>query len=367
MNPNTAAELRALAETVRRLVSRDKAQTAVHLVSRQIAEDALAHLEDSWKKANLLNLRGCALADQGRHAEAAGDFAAASALAPAWVLPLYNQGLCCKALRRWADAADLLRRALARRDALHRTNLERRVRWNLGLALTALRQFDEAQGQWQQMKLPRGDELGQLALPIQGPYKAERVWSIRIDPARARILSVVRYGAPCQFGDVVLLDMPGMSVCQDGLGEAEQEEEGGARFLEQADPAGFRLYEVSGGKATPTQAMALTEHLREAGLHIEVWTLTMRLPKDADRGDSEVGPDGARPVRAGLVLGSMLAGGAVPAPGSKQEAAEKAAAALREAASKIGVPLYCPGLMVEAGDELGAARHKRGLRALGAK
>ena len=30
--------------------------------------------------------------------------------------------------------------------------------------------------------------------------------------------------------------------------------------------------------ATPTQAMALTERLRESGLHIEVWSLTMRRP-----------------------------------------------------------------------------------------
>ena len=48
--------------------------------------------------------------------------------------------------------------------------------------------------------------LAQLSLPTKGAYAAERVWVQRIDPARARILSVVRYGAPCQFGDVVLCD-----------------------------------------------------------------------------------------------------------------------------------------------------------------
>lgn len=364
MNPETSREIEILAQTVRSLVNKEKAGTALHLIDKVLAEDALARQGGSWKKANLLNLRGCALASDDRYLEALPCFEEAARQAPAWAVPLYNQGLCFKALRRWADAVQVLPLAVSRTRSLRDKALERRARWNLGLALAATKQVAEAEVQWRALGVKVRDELGQLCIPSDGPYTTERVWSSRIDPARARVLSVVRYGG-CQFSDVVLVDLPGMSGFEDGQGgEGEEEDPGGLVFLEVLEPSQYKLYEVAGGKASPTQAMMLTEEMREAGLHIEVWSLTMRLPKGEEAGAADA--DGSRPVRAGLILGTTTIGGSVPAEGALAERAEKAAKALSRAAAKAGVVLCCPDLMEDAGDELGAARHRKVLRGLGA-
>jgi hypothetical protein len=49
-------------------------------------------------------------------------------------------------------------------------------------------------------------------------------------------------------------------------------------LLDPIEAAGYALHVVQGPSATPSQAMSLTERLREHGLHIEVWSLTMKLP-----------------------------------------------------------------------------------------
>ena len=147
--------------------------------------------------------------------------------------------------------------------------------------------------------------LAQLSLPTTGPYSVERVWVQRVDPVRARILSVVRYGASCQFGDVVLCDTQGQGSFCDGLTGADGEESlpeessNGLVFIEPIESAGYALHVVQGPSASPSQAMSLTERLREHGLHIEVWSLTMRLPGSSSPPEGE---DRSVPLCAGLVI-----------------------------------------------------------------
>jgi ferric-dicitrate binding protein FerR (iron transport regulator) len=119
------------------------------------------------------------------------------------------------------------------------------------------------------------------------------------------------------------------------------------------ESAGYVLHVVQGGSASPAQAAALTEWLREADLHVEVWSLTMRLPDAPEHLPSE---DGAVPLVAGLVI-------ADPA-GNIRSAAERAAAKLAAASRELGLVLYAPSLLQAAGDEVGAARHRRALRQL---
>ena len=61
--------MRALAETVWRLVRRDKSQTAVHLISRVLSELDLQRQDpakqDREQRAYLLNLRGVIYAQRG--------------------------------------------------------------------------------------------------------------------------------------------------------------------------------------------------------------------------------------------------------------------------------------------------------------
>ena len=298
-------QMRALAETVFRLVRRDKSQTAVHLVSRLLSELDLQQRESSEgereQRAYLLNLRGVIYAQRNQEQTATSDLQAAHQQSPQWAVPLYNLGLVHKKARQWAQSAESLSLALSglRKQAGRLTStsalaqgsgLSRSVLWNLGLAQTALGKLDEARSCWQACGLLSGRPggagdlgLAQLSLPTTGPYSVERVWVQRVDPVRARILSVVRYGASCQFGDVVLCDTQGQGSFCDGLTGSDGEEQlaeessNGLVFLEPIESAGYALHVVQGPAASPSQAMSLTERLREHGLHIEVWSLTMRL------------------------------------------------------------------------------------------
>lgn len=436
-------QMRAIAETVYRLVRRDKSQTAVHLISRMLSElelqqrgggapglgssglgsslgsDAASGLssslvsglaggltsgkdgqkDDREQRAYLLNLRGVIHAQRGQESQALLDLTQASELSSSWPVPLYNLGLLHKQARRWREAQTVLLSALAcvRKQAgrlsttpalSSSTGLSRAVLWNLGLAQTALKQFDDARATWQACGIspPRGAHadlgLAQLSLPTTGPYSVERVWVQRLDPARARILSVVRYGAPCQFGDVVLCDNSAHnSSFTDGLigsdgDEPEAEEGGGLLFLDSLERAGYALHVVQGGPATPTQAMTLTEKLRENGLHIEVWSLTMRLPGSPPPPENTEERAGtplcaglvlpAGPLREAVPLGPIrIADGQVPdalVPNDAQRTAEKAVSVLNTAARELGLSVFSPTLMAAAGDELGAARHKRALK-----
>lgn len=403
-------QMRALAETVWRLVRRDKSQTAVHLVSRVLSELELGRsgASDREQRAYLLNLRGVVYAQKGQESAALLDLEAAVRESPGWAVPLYNIGLCHKAARRWTESAEALDRGLLclRKQAGRWSSLGalsgqggglgRALLQNLGIAQAAQGKTEAARATWQAcgQTLGRSGQsdlgLAQLSLPTQGPYSIERVWVQRLDPARARILSVVRYGAPCQFGDIVLCDNSAAQTgYSDGLVATEQEEgEGeeptpGLIFLDTLESAGYALHVVQGGVATPAQAMALTERMREAGLHIEVWSLTMRLPGGAQGGGETTGSDerAGTPLCAGLVLpeGSASAvsagttalkrsvtpwpenSGPIGAP-EAQRIAERAVGILSTAGRDLGVAIYAPSLMASAGDELGAARHRRALR-----
>lgn len=117
--------------------------------------------------------------------------------------------------------------------------------------------------------------------------------------------------------------------------------------------------------------MALTERMREAGLHIEVWSLTMRLPGSSQSNSEPASDDRGAPLCAGLVLpmgGPGVSGSRWPEADtpishlSGTPVAEHAVSALNQASSELAVPLYAPTLLAAAGDELGAARHRRALR-----
>jgi len=395
-------QMRALAETVFRLVRRDKSQTAVHLISRMLSELDLQHRDggesEREQRAYLLNLRGVIYAQRNQEQTAFSDLELAQKQSPNWAVPLYNLGLCYKRARRWTEMADVLTQALAglRRQAGQLTSttalaqtsgLSRQVLWNLGLAQTALGKLDDARNCWQACGLLVGRSqaagdlgLAQLSLPTTGPYSVERVWVQRVDPVRARILSVVRYGAAVQFGDIVLCDTQGQGNFCDGLtgldGEdpVSEDNSNGLLFLQPIEPANYALHVVQGPSATPSQAMSLTDRLREHGLHIEVWSLTMRLPGASTPVEGE---DRTVPLCAGLVIPAGPTREAVPLgpirmsdadvapdtiPNDVQRMAEKAVGVLNTAARDFGIALYFPTLMAAAGDELGAVRHRRGLR-----
>lgn len=176
--------------------------------------------------------------------------------------------------------------------------------------------------------------LGLAPVCIRTRDFTETVWAqLLSDPDRARVLSVVRYGAPCQFGDIVKVQR---------IEELEK-----VLFLEVIESAGYALHEVRGGVTEAAQSMALTERMREAGLHIEVWSLTMA-----------GGSADPRPLRAGLALPTHPTW-PNELTGSQREIAEVAQCVLVGFSRDFGVEICAETVFAQAGDELGARRSRK--------
>jgi hypothetical protein len=171
--------------------------------------------------------------------------------------------------------------------------------------------------------------LLRLAVPGRDG-KGEWLWSVTETATTAKILSVPLYEGPYQHGDIVSF-------------EIDLELEGRGRAVELVTAGGFVLHRVFGPEATPQQCMALTEHMREQDLHIEVWSLTVRAA-DEEPGEA--------PMRAGLVV----------QPGMD---VLEAMLRLRRGMQLAGITAWCPSLSKAAGDQVGLQRDRKGLRGLG--
>ena len=128
-------------------------------------------------------------------------------LAPNWSVPWYNRGLLAKFDRRWADSLSHNARAAELNPD------DPATWWNLGIAATALADWDCARRAWRHhgVELPtcegRPDmDLGPVPIRISPQANAEVVWCRRLDPARALILSVPLPESGRAFHDVVLHD-----------------------------------------------------------------------------------------------------------------------------------------------------------------
>ena len=153
----------------------------------------------------------------------------------------------------------------------------RSVLWNLGLAQTALGKLDEARLAGRLVGFCRGVPAARRLGPGAAVASDDRTVFCRASlgaagrSGAARILSVVRYGASCQFGDVVLCDTQGQGSFCDGLtGSTGKNSSPRSRrtawSLEPIESAGYALHVVQGpAAASPSQAMSLTERLREHG------------------------------------------------------------------------------------------------------
>jgi hypothetical protein len=172
--------------------------------------------------------------------------------------------------------------------------------------------------------------LLKLAAPAALHQKGEWLWSVTQTEDTTKILSVAMGDGPYQHGDIVRF-------------ETHPEIEDCGRAVELVTAGGFALHRVFGAKATPMQCMALTEHMREQDLHIEVWSLTVRAA-DEEPGEA--------PMRAGLVV----------QPGMD---ALEAMLRLRRGMQLASITAWCPTLSEAAGDQVGLQRDRKGLRGLG--
>lgn len=185
----------------------------------------------------------------------------------------YNMGLIYKYRGQWQRSLDHNLRA-------HQLNPQDEAsKWNLGIAATALRQWDLARLAWQQCGLPITGEsgpidmnLGMVPIRLNPDGNGEVVWATRIDPVRARIDSVPYPESGFRYGDVVLHD--GAPV---GYRELDGRQLPVFNVLELFSHSAFRTF-VATIEIIDEQDLERLEHLLAGVPHeIEDWTSNVRI------------------------------------------------------------------------------------------
>ncbi len=155
-------------------------------------------------KAQRLNDKGQELSAKGWYIEAEVAYRAAAAAKPKWAVPWYNLGLMQKYRGNWEASLDCNLRS-AELDPSDEASW-----WNAGIAATALGRWDVARRAWQSfgMSIPSGEgpiemELGHVPIRLS---EGEVVWSRRLDPARAVLISVPLPSSGHHWGDLLLHD-----------------------------------------------------------------------------------------------------------------------------------------------------------------
>jgi hypothetical protein len=204
--------------------------------------------------AEQLNNEGMQLRADGDIAGAEAAYRAASSAAPEWSAPVYNLGPLYKYEGRWQESL------IYNQQAANLAPDDEASWWNLGIAATALGDWSEARRAWTAcgMEVRPGDgppefEWGHTPVPLDPDGQAEVVWARRIDPARARIVSVPLPTSPFHWGDLVLTD---------GAEEGQRIVDGRVysvfNVLHLLAPSGFRTFVIELATTQP-EALAAFE------------------------------------------------------------------------------------------------------------
>ncbi|HEV3088841.1 MAG TPA: tetratricopeptide repeat protein [Candidatus Elarobacter sp.] len=191
--------------------------------------------------------------------------------ASAW----YDLGLAHKYLGNWRECADANQRALE-----ISSQPEDPAWWNLGIAATALRDWDLARRAWRGYGMS-ADEIpdGKGAIEVDwglSPVRlhsetAEVVWGRRIDPARIRIDSIPFPESGHRRGDIVL---------HDGAPNGEREADGRVYSvfdaLERWSPSEIPTLRAEVRCASEKDSMALIDAFEAARFAAEDWTANVR-------------------------------------------------------------------------------------------
>lgn len=160
-----------------------------------------------WDSAEKLNAKGLELKDAGDIEGAERLYTKALEKKPSWSVPWFNLGLLHKRRRAWADSLRF------NRTATELDPEDEAAWWNLGIAATALSDWETARAAWMGfgIDIPEGEgpvhmDLGMVPIRLDPESRGEVVWCQRIDPARAIIRSIPLPESHRHFGDTVLHD-----------------------------------------------------------------------------------------------------------------------------------------------------------------
>ena len=194
---------------------------------------------------------------------------------PALGIAWFNLGLAAKRRRDWPMVADRFRKAI------EAGGLDDVVPawWNLGIASCALGDWASARESWAHVGVnpepgdgPPDMRLGLAPVRVDPAGHAEVVWTERLDPARARIVSVPLPQCGRRHGDVVLHD-----------GEPRGSRTVGTRSyavfdeLERLHASSHATWRCAIVAPDADAVTRLTEDAADAGLGAEDWTTLRHL------------------------------------------------------------------------------------------
>lgn len=239
-------------------------------------------------RAEKLNNRGLELSEAGDSERAAEAYRAAAVLAPEWPGPVYNLGLLYKYALKWPESFEY------NKTATRLAEDDEACWWNLGIAATALGDWAQARLAWAAcgIEVPSGDgppefDWGNTPVRLSPDGDAEVVWAKRLDPARAKIVSVPLPASAFHYGDIVLTD---------GAEEGQRTVNGHTysvfNALQKLQASDFRTFVIEVATSVPN-ALAALEHTANAhGGAVEDWgTFTSILCADCSRGVPHEHPD----------------------------------------------------------------------------
>jgi tetratricopeptide (TPR) repeat protein len=247
------------------------------------------------------------LIDERRFVDALAPAKTACELSPTSASGWRCYSIALKHAKRWAECLAACDRAIA----LDPEDCEG-AHWNAGIAATALGDWPRARRAWTAygIALPPGEgplsmEIGLACVRLQPDDVGEVVYGVRIDPCRARIVSVPTPDADRAFGDVILHD-----------GEPRGRRQANGRDTPVFDElivyqrSTYRTWKVTAECAGPPERDALVALFDAVDGAIEDWTESVRFlcsrcslgePHDHDHGDAN--PSAWQPVRDfGLAL-----------------------------------------------------------------
>jgi len=185
----------------------------------------------------------------------------------------YNIGLIYKYRNDWENSFEFNHSAYELKPE------DESTLWNLGIAATALRDWETARKMWREC----GFEIGEGSGPIEADFgytpirlnpedQAEVVWAIRIDPVRAKITSVPLPESGHCAGDIVLHD--GAAV---GYRMYEETEYPVFNELELFEKSALSTYKINIQISEQADADVLQKMLSENELLSEDWTTDYRV------------------------------------------------------------------------------------------
>lgn len=184
----------------------------------------------------------------------------------------YNIGLIHKYRGEWAQSLAF------NRTACELDPDDEAARWNLAIAATALRDWPTARAAWFAQGIDLEGDVGPIEMDfgitpvrLNPDQNGEVVWARRIDPVRARILSIPYPKSGFRCGDIVLHD--GVPVGYRTRGEFEYPV---FNVLERFEQSPLETFEFEVDAYHEDEMTALARAFEQAGIEMEDWTANVR-------------------------------------------------------------------------------------------